>query len=380
MPDTQSGPQDPASPGVDTEALFLKSLIAVFKDHRNVLARLPELMEQCLKTEPLNPDLAESRSKGESRDGDAERLAERKRSDLERKLESMEFDINVKTKRIKALDETIKDKTATLEAMKSEENAIILTKDRRSVERELKKKDKLLEESERKAKYLEEECLKLKKELEKKEKEISETGKVQEERCLKLKKELEKKEKEISETGKVQEERISAIKNESENKVKEMSDKAQDLENQLLKEKDELQRMYGEYGKAISTHNSSYDAVLNELAAKDKEIQEYMESLSKMKEELRNAHAKVNLYKSRLASLSEKRVKQDQRLVEDTLSSNRQSELEKDFATFFDEERMDACDKMQSIYQNKEDTFVYIYYPRLACIIFEVIKPLLICC
>ncbi|XP_020631761.1 eukaryotic translation initiation factor 3 subunit A-like isoform X2 [Orbicella faveolata] len=355
MPDTQSGPQDPASPGVDTEALFLKSLIAVFKDHRNVLARLPELMEQCLKTEPLNPDLAESRSKGESRDGDAERLAERKRSDLERKLESMEFDINVKTKRIKALDETIKDKTATLEAMKSEENAIILTKDRRSVERELKKKDKLLEESERKAKYLEEEC-------------------------LKLKKELEKKEKEISETGKVQEERISAIKNESENKVKEMSDKAQDLENQLLKEKDELQRMYGEYGKAISTHNSSYDAVLNELAAKDKEIQEYMESLSKMKEELRNAHAKVNLYKSRLASLSEKRVKQDQRLVEDTLSSNRQSELEKDFATFFDEERMDACDKMQSIYQNKEDTFVYIYYPRLACIIFEVIKPLLICC
>lgn len=32
--------------------------------------------------------------------------------------------------RIKALDQTIKDKTATLEAMKSEENAIILTKDR----------------------------------------------------------------------------------------------------------------------------------------------------------------------------------------------------------------------------------------------------------
>lgn len=34
-----------------------------------------------------------------NRGGDAERLAERKRRDLERKLESMEFDIDVKTKR-----------------------------------------------------------------------------------------------------------------------------------------------------------------------------------------------------------------------------------------------------------------------------------------
>jgi len=74
----------------------------------------------------------------------------------------------------------------------------------------------------------------------------------------------------------------------------------------------------------------------------------------------------------RLASLSEKRVKQDQRFVEDTLGLNRQSELEKDFDAFFDDERMDVCEKIQSIYQNKEDTFVFIYYPRLACIILEV--------
>ena len=74
----------------------------------------------------------------------------------------------------------------------------------------------------------------------------------------------------------------------------------------------------------------------------------------------------------RLASLSEKQVKQDQRLVEDTTSANRQSELEKDFSAFFDNERLDACDKMQSIYQNKEEDYLYVYYPRLACIIFEV--------
>ena len=58
--------------------------------------------------------------------------------------------------------------------------------------------------------------------------------------------------------------------------------------------------------------------------------------------------------------------------MEDTTSANRQSELEKGFSVFFDDDRIDACEKMQSIYQNKEDIFVYIYYPRLACIIFEV--------
>lgn len=76
----------------------------------------------------------------------------------------------------------------------------------------------------------------------------------------------------------------------------------------------------------------------------------------------------------RLASISERRVKQDQRKVEDTLSSNRQSDLEKDFSSFFDEERLDACDKMLSIFQKEEDEFNYIHYPRLACIILEVLK------
>ncbi|CAH3030762.1 unnamed protein product [Porites evermanni] len=73
----------------------------------------------------------------------------------------------------------------------------------------------------------------------------------------------------------------------------------------------------------------------------------------------------------RLASISERRVKQDQRKVEDTLSSNRQSDLEKDFSSFFDEDRLDACEKMLSIFQKEEDEFNYIHYPRLACIILE---------
>ena len=71
MTDRQSEPQDPASPdeprSVDTETLFLKTLSAVFKDYRDVLPRLPELTEQCLKNEPLDPGLAESRLKNKNR-------------------------------------------------------------------------------------------------------------------------------------------------------------------------------------------------------------------------------------------------------------------------------------------------------------------------
>ena len=87
---------------------------------------------------------------------------------------------------------------------------------------------------------------------------------------------------------------------------------------------------------------------------------------------MNNTRECIVFFSSRLASLSEKRVKQDQRLVEDTTSANRQSELEKGFSAFFDNERLDACEKMQFLHQNKEEIFVYIYYPRIACIIFEV--------
>ena len=75
----------------------------------------------------------------------------------------------------------------------------------------------------------------------------------------------------------------------------------------------------------------------------------------------------------RLASLSERQVKRDQRRVENTLASNRQSDLEKDFSLFFDHDRLDAWDKMLSIYHEEEETFTYIYYPRLACVILEVL-------
>jgi len=77
----------------------------------------------------------------------------------------------------------------------------------------------------------------------------------------------------------------------------------------------------------------------------------------------------------RLACLSEKITQKDQRKVEDTTSSNRPSEVEKDFAAFFDGDRMDACEKMQDLYGSQEKSEVGISYPRLACMIFEVKYP-----
>lgn len=81
------------------------------------------------------------------------------------------------------------------------------------------------------------------------------------------------------------------------------------------------------------------------------------------------------LYIQRLAYLSEKQVQKDQRKVEDTTSFNRPSEVEKDFNAFFEDERMDACEKMQELYGSEEESEVFISYPRLACMIFEVRYP-----
>lgn len=65
MTDTQSGPREPETANDDHQARFLKSLIAVCKDNRDVLPGLPEMMERCL--ERLNPKMAEAQHAEENR-------------------------------------------------------------------------------------------------------------------------------------------------------------------------------------------------------------------------------------------------------------------------------------------------------------------------
>ena len=80
----------------------------------------------------------------------------------------------------------------------------------------------------------------------------------------------------------------------------------------------------------------------------------------------------ISNYHCRVATLSERRVKQNQSKVEDTLSENRQSKVEEDFANFFDETRMDTLEKMEKSYSFQKQIEIDIYCPRLLCLIFEV--------
>ena len=70
----------------------------------------------------------------------------------------------------------------------------------------------------------------------------------------------------------------------------------------------------------------------------------------------------------RVAFYSEKFTKQDQRHVEDTLSLNRQSQVERDYKTFVSDDRIDACIIIQRKLKEKTD----ISARRLSCFIFEV--------
>lgn len=220
---------------------------------------------------------------------------------------------------------------------------------RNSSEKESMTKDKSLEKAEKQVELLKEEIESLKTKLQKKESEFS-----------RKEEEMLKKEKKLTEMAEQNAEKIESLETEVQKKNEELSNKEKEI---LKKEK--------EITETMKQNEDNTESLKKEIEEKESKIQRYSQRLSQMKENLNVAHTKMDGYKSRLAYLSERRVKQDQRLVEDTLASNRQSELERDFKAFFDEDRLDACEKMQSIYLNREENYIYIYYPRLACIILE---------
>lgn len=347
MEDTQSAAAESETTcDEDQTRLRMSSFIDTLKANRKVFSHLPEIIEQWYKEETKTTDQSETTEQGRD---DLERLA-KKRSEMEKELTILTEETNRKTKRVTELDQTIKEMTSAIDALKSENSALMSTRDRRSAERELKKKDNAMEENKKQLKLLEEGNSKLKEELKEREKERKKKIKEQEEKITRLGSELEKKERQIMETARRENEKVESLKNEHQKKVDELSHKIQKTREELSKERDRNQEMFEEYSRIIKNHKSRIDVLRKELEEKEE---------------------KVTQYTQRLASLSEKRVKQDQRLVEDTTSSNRPSQLRTDFIAFFDNERFDACENMQSIYQNKEDCFVYCYYPRLACMIFE---------
>lgn len=376
MEDTQSAATESETTCDEHQSrLRMSSFIDTLKAGREVLSHLLEMIERWYKEETTTTDQSETTEQGKD---DLERLAE-KRSEMEKELDSLTAAINRKAKSLD-LDVSIQEITSKIDSLKSEHSTLMSTRERTSTQRLLKKKDDAIEECKKKLKQLEEEKddlerlaenrSEMKKELDSLVEEINrktnrtsaqtekdnaleewkKKSKQLEEENSKLREDV-KEEKEAKGKFKKKVEEIEGLKNEHQREVDKLSQEIQTMKEKLSEESDHKQKVYEDSKKSLTDLKCRNDALLKELEEKEE---------------------KINHYTQRLASLSEKRVKQDQRFVEDATSVNRPSELEKDFKAFFDDERLDACEKMQSIYQKKEEIFIYIYYPRLACIIFEI--------
>ena len=88
--------------------------------------------------------------------------------------------------------------------------------------------------------------------------------------------------------------------------------------------------------------------------------------------------AQIYIFVHRHAAFSERRVRSDQRKTEDTLSTNRQSQLESDYVIEFkDGTRVDAIDIITSktgrLRGSKANAMEYLKCCRFACFIFEVL-------
>lgn len=119
----------------------------------------------------------------------------------------------------------------------------------------------------------------------------------------------------------------------------------------------------------IESFRRKEETYKSDLSLKEMDLSKTKERLSNREKEVKSLKHDVQRYKSRLASMCEKRVNLDQRGVENVLSSNKPSEVESDFKDFFDNDREDARDVIQSIYESDEKVDVRLYYPRIVCTI-----------
>ncbi|XP_066030267.1 uncharacterized protein [Pocillopora verrucosa] len=93
------------------------------------------------------------------------------------------------------------------------------------------------------------------------------------------------------------------------------------------------------------------------------------DELRKCRNDLKTKDREIESLIKRVAGFNEMQTKRDQRNVEDTLSLNRPSLVERDFWQLKTEERVDALEVLRKRYENEIDVFPEI----LTCIIFEAI-------
>lgn len=157
-----------------------------------------------------------------------------------------------------------------------------------------------------------------------------------------------------------------AIRSDGDTLVQQAKDLTQAIE-ELIQENKDLKETLQKFQKKES------DLLTTDLREQD---QTHNINLSKMKELLTEKQSEVESLQKRLAAMSERKVNQDQRLTENTLSENKQSDLETEYThSFKDGERADFIDFIQR--KSKQAgppsaTESLVIASRLACLIFEV--------
>ncbi|XP_022801912.1 uncharacterized protein LOC111339505 isoform X1 [Stylophora pistillata] len=145
----------------------------------------------------------------------------------------------------------------------------------------------------------------------------------------------------------------------------------------------EIQQLQQRHERELAKKNEEVKHFAERLNASEKKVaskEEFCKRLNYEKEKLNNKFTKeikakenqLNDSRKRLALSFEKRLKQDQRRVQNFVESNTPSDIEKDFQEFFDGERLDAYDDIEFVLSPSGENDVKIYYPRLACLIFEI--------
>jgi len=161
----------------------------------------------------------------------------------------------------------------------------------------------------------------------------------------------------------------------------------------LQKNNTELQNRLNESTDIASQKGKENEALKKKLRECERQLQEkinsspkyfrdadgysYEEQMVKTKHALEEKRRELDRFKERHAAFSERRVRSDQRRTENTLSTNRQSQLESDYVIEFkDGTRVDAIDiittRVGRYRGSKISSIEYLRCCRLACFVFEI--------
>ncbi|PFX17910.1 hypothetical protein AWC38_SpisGene17744 [Stylophora pistillata] len=142
--------------------------------------------------------------------------------------------------------------------------------------------------------------------------------------------------------------------------------------NQSSKENQDLRKKLKEYEHLLQERSS-----VSHRYSRDSQRVNYEQQIMKARQVSEGYRRELDRFKERHAAVSERRVRSDQRRTENTLSTNRQSQLESDYVIDFkDGTRVDAIDVMTSKSGRRRGSnntsLEYVKCCRSACFIFEI--------